>query len=135
MVAAVAATASRATATNPVIVRCLVIQNLFLWSLTPLSVGHGNFAKVQQRCDKYGLRECTDRTTKLSQTQRAPGLLCAPFTSGKAGCRQPSGAARREIVASHSVVIARPVVIARLAAVAGASTRQPQQSLGEAGTE
>ena len=36
MVAAVAATASRATAANPVIVRCLVIRNL-LWSRTPLS--------------------------------------------------------------------------------------------------
>jgi hypothetical protein len=47
MVAAVAATASRATATNPVIVRCFVIRT-YSGPPKPLSMGHGNFAKVQQ---------------------------------------------------------------------------------------
>jgi hypothetical protein len=59
MVAAVAATASRATATNPVIVRCLVIRTS-CGPKAPLVVGHGNFAKVQQQYDKYGLRESED---------------------------------------------------------------------------
>jgi hypothetical protein len=60
MLAAVAATASRATATNPVIVRCLVMRTSLLWSKRPLVLGHGSFAKVQQQCDKYGLQESTD---------------------------------------------------------------------------
>ena len=55
-VAAVAATASRATATNPVIVRCLVIRTSYCGA-KPLSVGHENFAKVQQQYDKYRSRE------------------------------------------------------------------------------
>ena len=39
-------------------------QHLLLWSPKPLSVGHGNFAKVQQQCDKdcanphIGQRSC-----------------------------------------------------------------------------
>ena len=37
----------------------------------PLSVGHGNFAKVQQRCDNYGLREFDRRKMKLSLIQIA----------------------------------------------------------------
>src|SRR6476646_6450416 len=44
MVAAVAATASRATATNPVIVRCFVIRTSS-GPQRPLGVCHGNFAK------------------------------------------------------------------------------------------
>jgi hypothetical protein len=47
MVEAVATTVSRVTATNPVIRSMLRHQNL-LRSPSPLSVGHGNFAKVQQ---------------------------------------------------------------------------------------
>ena len=50
MAAPVAATVSRATATNPVIVRCFVIRTSS--SSKPTRVGHGNFAKVQQRRDK-----------------------------------------------------------------------------------
>src|SRR5881392_99082 len=75
-VAAVAATASRATATNPVIVRCLVIRTSC--GPKPLSVGHGNSAKVQQQCDKHELRECTDRTTKVSQIQFAAQIRLRP---------------------------------------------------------
>ena len=37
----------------------------------PLGVGHGNVVKVQQQCDKYGLREAARRTMKLSQIQIA----------------------------------------------------------------
>jgi hypothetical protein len=59
MVTAVAATTSRATATNPVIVRCFVTRTSYCGP-KPLSVGHGNFAKVQQQSDKYGLRESAD---------------------------------------------------------------------------
>jgi hypothetical protein len=61
MVAAVAATASRATATNPVIVRCLVIRTS-CGPERPLVVGRRNFAKVQPQYDKYGLRESGQRS-------------------------------------------------------------------------
>jgi len=61
MVAAVAATASRATATNPVIVRCLVIRTS-CGPERPLVVGRRNFAKVQLQYDKYGLRESGQRS-------------------------------------------------------------------------
>jgi len=69
MLTAVAATASRATATNPVIVRCLVISTSYC-SPKSLSVGHENFAKVQQM-RQDGLREACRRTAKLSQIQTA----------------------------------------------------------------
>lgn len=46
MVATVAAVASRATATNPVIVRCFVIGTSS--PPNPIGMGHGGFAKVQQ---------------------------------------------------------------------------------------
>ena len=61
MVAAVAATASRATAANPVIVRCLVIRTS-CGPERPLVISHRNFAKVQQQYDKYGCVESRQRS-------------------------------------------------------------------------
>jgi hypothetical protein len=52
MVAAVAATASRATARNPVIVRCLVIRTSVVLK-APLAWVRRNFAEVQQQCFNY----------------------------------------------------------------------------------
>ena len=62
MLAAVAATASRATATNPVIVRCLVTRTslLLLWSQRPLVWVTGTSRRFNSNATKYGLCESAD---------------------------------------------------------------------------
>ena len=62
-----------------------------LWSQSPLSVGHGNYAKVQQRCDEYGWREFTDWRTTLFQVhiaaqaglRREPSAILPQVTTGR----------------------------------------------------
>jgi hypothetical protein len=50
--------------------------DLLLWSKRPLVLGHGNFAKVQQQCDKYGLRESADGQRSCPKF-KSPLRLCS----------------------------------------------------------
>ena len=78
MAAPVAATVSRATATNPVIVRCFVIRTSS--SSKPTRVGHGNFAKVQQRRDKvWTAPEQKAVTSAVGTEQTFRSILVSPL--------------------------------------------------------
>src|SRR3954452_19404183 len=71
MVAAVAATVSRATATNPVIVRCLVIRTSS--GPKPLSCGSWEFRGGSTAMRQLWIARIRRRTMKLSQIQSRLG--------------------------------------------------------------